>query len=325
MKITLAVLADFALAHDDGKLYITGGGLHHLTFGKLPGVYPRISLALEVEFAPAERASAQTLLIQGTDPTGQAFIKPELLSVALTPTLVALGASQVPIVYHMQYLTFPHEGEYLFTVSIGEEQMVSLPVRATILPGLPTELSAMLDLLQQGFSAFGARDLDGAERLFRSVIEAMPSFAMAHNNLGFVLLDKGQVAEALAEFQKAGETGFDRLELLEANMGCCHYLLGNPTASVALFDNCLNARSFSGGSILHGISDDQLFLVSLPSAGAYTQLMALNAAWSAFRAGQGDVARRRLEIAGSLGDVTTTASVTDSMNKLRSELASAAS
>lgn len=323
MKITLAVLADFALAHADGKLYITGGGLHQLTFGKLPAVFPRISLALEVEFSPAERASTQTLLIQAADPAGQAFIKPELLSVAPTPTLVPVRASHVPIVYHMQNLTFQHEGEYVFTVSIGTEQMVSLPLRATILPGLTTELSAMIDLLQQGFTAFGARDLDTAEGLFRSVIEAMPSFAMAHNNLGFVLLDKGQVDEALVEFQKAGETGFDRLELLDANMGCCHYLLGNPAASLYLFDGCLNSRSFSSGSILHGIGGDNLFLVSLPSAGAYTQLMALNAGWSAFRAGQRDVAMRRLEIATSLVDMTTTESLKDSMSKLQSDLATA--
>lgn len=321
----MAVLADFALAHDDGKLYITGGGLHQLTFGKLPAVYPRISLALEVEFAPAERTSAQTLLIQATDPAGQAFIKPELLSVALAPALVPLGASHAPIVYHMQNLTFQQEGEYVFTVSIGAEQMVSLPVRATILPGLATELSAMIDLLQQGFTAFGARDLDTAERLFRSVIETMPSFAMAHNNLGFVLLEKGQVSGALAEFQKAGETGFDRLELLEANMGCCHYLLGDVAASLALFDSCLNARSFSGGSILHGIGGDQLFLVSLPSAGAYTQLMALNAGWSAFRVGNRDIASRRLEIASSLVEVATTPALKESMNKLHSELTAGAS
>jgi hypothetical protein len=86
----------------------------------------------------------------------------------------------------------------------------------------------------------------------------------------------------------------DRLELLEANIASCYYLLGNAEASLALFENCLNARSFSGASVLHGLSSDGLFLVSLPSAGAYARLMALNAGWSAMRVGRKDLPARFL-------------------------------
>jgi hypothetical protein len=320
MKLVLATLADFALAHDDGKLYITGGGIRRLTFRVLPAVHPRVSLALDVELDAQDRSQQQhTVLIQATDSLGQPFIKPEVLTVSLTPTMLLSEADHLPIVYHMQNLTFQHEGDHVFTVTIGGAE-TSLPLRVNVAAGSATEWGEVAELLGQGFAAFSNRDLATAERNFRAVLAVMPGFGMAHNNLGFVLLDKGQAREALAEFTLAGETGFDRPELLDSNMGCCHYLLGDPATGLQLFDRCLTERSFSTGSLLHGISGDQLFVVSLPSAVAYAALMALNAAWSAFRAGRLPTARERLATASALVTVAASQPLSAALEGLTKEL-----
>jgi tetratricopeptide (TPR) repeat protein len=172
------------------------------------------------------------------------------------------------------------------------------------------------DELLRGFAAFDPKDLDLAEQRLRAVVDAATGIGMAHNNLGFVLLAKGQVEDALAAFRRAEDRDSDRLEVIEANMACCHYLLGYAADSSALFESCLSARSFKSPGILYGISGDRLFLVSVKSATAYTQLMALNAAWSASRAGNRDLAARRATtVAGApLQDLA------DSLNKLRAEL-----
>lgn len=320
MRVTFALLADFALAHPDGKLYVTGGGLHQLVVGQLPALHPRISLALEVEFAPSERGSAHTVVIQAVDPTGESFIKPALLSVALAAPTIQVAPPHTQLVYNMQNLTFHREGEYVFSVSIGGQEQARLPLRVTLVPGSSTELSTLLQLLQEGFTAFGAKDLENAEQRFRAVIEAMPSLGVAHNNLGFVLLAKGQVEDALAAFNRSEEVGFERPELVEANIACCHYLLGNTAASFALFENCLNARSFTSAAILNGISGDRLFIASLPSAGAYTQLMALNAAWSALRAGKPEIAKARAAMAAGLVGIASDQALTDALEELKAEI-----
>ncbi len=170
------------------------------------------------------------------------------------------------------------------------------------------------------FASLGVKDLENAERNFRAIIRTIPSLGIAHNNLGFVLLAKGQVEDALAAFKRAEEVGSDRLELIEANMACCQYLLGNTAASSALFEDCLDTRSFTRSGMLYGISGDRLFLVSVPSAGAYTRLIALNAGWSALRAGNPEVARARAAIAIGLLGIVSDQSISDSLVALTAEL-----
>jgi tetratricopeptide (TPR) repeat protein len=320
MRVALAMLADYALAHDDGKLYVTGGALHQLRFGRLPAVYPRVCLALDLLFEPTELGSSHLVMIEAVDPAGQPYIKPAALTVTPPPPTIDISRTHTQLVYSMVNLTFQAEGEHVFRVTIGGQVQASLPLRVTVVPGSSTEMSALLHRIEEGFAAFGVGDIDGAEQRFRGVVDAMPSMAVAHNNLGFVLLSKGHAEEALASFKQAQEVGFDRPELLDANMGCCYYLLGTPQAALALFDNCLNARAFTGSSVLHGVKGDGLFLVQLPSASAYTRLMALNAGWSALLSARPDLALRYLGMAAGLADIAADPQLAQATDELRAKL-----
>jgi tetratricopeptide (TPR) repeat protein len=320
VRLTLAFLADFALAHPDGKLYVTGGGLHQLRFAALPGIYPYMSLALEVQFDPTERSVFQAVDIEVLDPRGEAFLKAPALSVGLPPSSIEVTGSHAQLVINWHNLTFHHEGQYVFNVRIGTGPRTSIPLEVVLDPGSATSISAVHQTLEQGFAAFTAGDLDAAEQRFRAAIDAIPTLGVAHNDIGFVQLTKGLVEEALISFNRALETGFDRLELLEANMACCFFRLGNYEASLALFQNCLSIRSFSGGAVLHGLGPQGLFLVSLPSAGTYTRLMGANAAWSAHRAGRDELAERFLAMAEGIVGLPEDPGLSVAMSALRSEL-----
>jgi len=87
-----------------------------------------------------------------------------------------------------------------------------------------------------------------------------------------------------------------------------------------LFESCLNARSFNRVAVLYGLSSDGLFLVSLPSAGAYTRLMALNAGWSAMRAGRNDLAGQYMGIALGLMAIPAEEKLTQAIEELRAQL-----
>jgi len=56
-------------------------------------------------------------------------------------------------------------------------------------------------------AALKAGDIATAETLFRQVVVEKPGLAQAHHNLGFIAIQKTNVAEAEAEFRKAIELG----------------------------------------------------------------------------------------------------------------------
>jgi tetratricopeptide (TPR) repeat protein len=188
-----------------------------------------------------------------------------------------------------------------------------------LIPGQPHVTREPAQLLKE-FAALDANDLEDAERTARAVIGQMPTYGMAYNTLGFLLLGRGLVRDALDAFHRAEELSPDRLELIEANIASCQYVLGNAAASSALFDNCLNVRSFAQGGILHGISGANLFLVSVQSQEGYSQLMALNAGWSALRAGRAEIAESRAAIASGLMRIGTDVDVAASLEELKAEL-----
>ncbi len=302
MRLTLAMLADFALAHPDGKLYITGGGLHSLQVGEFPATHPHVSLALELYAEPTDAGRAHTVLIQAHGPSGEVFIAPTLLS-APSSSPISADPQFVQFIFNMSEIVFPQAGVYTFAIDVDDIRQAEVALRVTQGVGVQLESTAeAATLLARGYESFASGDLLAAEEQFRSAIEITPQFSMAHNNLGFVYLANGQVERALASFNRARELRFGRLELLDANCACCYYLLDNYSAALPLFETSLANGVFVGSSVLFGICRSDLFLVHLPSASAYSALMALNAGWTALRMGQLEISRRHLEIARAIQD-----------------------
>src|ERR1035438_8620400 len=68
-----------------------------------------------------------------------------------------------------------------------------------------TDLQAATFATNSGRRLLTAGDLDGAISQFRSAVRIMPSYAMAHYELGLALSQKGVKTEAVGEYRKAAE------------------------------------------------------------------------------------------------------------------------
>src|SRR5438132_8623328 len=110
------MLADQALAHPDGKLYITGGGIRSLNVTTLPARYGQLALALQLVFGPDEVGNQHHLRITARQPDGQE-LRGEA-SIPITPVVSRLdphGVTELPVVFTMRDLIFPLQGEYYFS------------------------------------------------------------------------------------------------------------------------------------------------------------------------------------------------------------------
>lgn len=257
-KVLIALLADFALAHPDGKFYITGGGIETLRFASFPAAYPHLSLALKIEFGPGARTQQHIIEVRPTGPQSEPFAR--RLTVSYAP--IAGGGPQpdepttVQFVYNVDNVSFPVEGPYQFAVVVDGHEAVIVPVRARLSPEAegPTAdwQTTMAEKLQSGFDAFNRGEKETAERIFRELVSEFKGAAVAHNNLGFVLLATGRAGEALESFKRAGELAFERPELLDANTACCLYLSQNFESVLSQIPSMRSSTHFPqpGGS--HG-------------------------------------------------------------------------
>ena len=73
MRVRMAMLADFALAHQDGKIYILGGGIEIIRPDNFQYTHPTLSLVSKVEFAASECGRAHTIEVHPLDADGKAF------------------------------------------------------------------------------------------------------------------------------------------------------------------------------------------------------------------------------------------------------------
>lgn len=293
MRLALALLADYAQAHQDGRLHVVGGGIRSLTFATFPATQQRLALALGIELERAELGLDHLLQIEASGPADQPVSRPVRVTFKVDQAERASGGY-----FHFvstSDASFPVEGTYEFAITIDGEplEQLRLMVRRG---GQPSDDSEVETLLQEGFTAFGRGDRDSAEEGFRKVAERFPNAAGGHNNLGFVLLAKGDAAGALDAFAKAMDLGFPQNEITDANVAAASYILGDSVKALGIFVICLRERIFRTPAVLFGIGPSGLFPIQLQSAAEYTSLMALNAAWSAMRAGDREAFRRYLDI-----------------------------
>jgi hypothetical protein len=303
VRLPVAILADHALAHPiDGKLYITGGGLRRLEFAAFPATHARLSLALGIEIDAGDVGVDHQLTIVPHGPDGRPFFKPIGVTFIVGAKSTPAEQGYVHFVSNMDKVTFPEPGEYGFVIAVDGEEMGSLRLLAETRKAKEAEPAGTNEvdtLLGEGFVSFGRGDLAAAEAAFRQVTTRFPSAAGGHNNLGFVLLSKGDGASALEELSQARDLGYPQTEINAANIAAAHYSTGNAKQALDGFAACLATQVFRGPALLFGIGPEGLFPHQVSSAGEYATLMSLNAAWSAYRLGDAAAMDRYLAAASA--------------------------
>ncbi|NEQ96859.1 MAG: glycosyltransferase [Cyanothece sp. SIO2G6] len=102
-------------------------------------------------------------------------------------------------------------------------------IEQPILPSLKLGAYNNLGSLRQR-----TKDLKAAQQLFITVVEIDPNFAKGHFNLGMVLKQMGQFAEAIAHYQQAIQLQADYAEAYQ-NLGVVLLKLGRVDRSMAAF------------------------------------------------------------------------------------------
>ena len=105
-------------------------------------------------------------------------------------------------------------------------------------PDSPAELEALIALAEREHRA---RRLAEAAAAYRQILMLLPNNAEAHNNLGNVLIDQGQVDEAAAQYERAVAL---KPTLFQAhnNLGNILWKQGHLERAAARFEQTLRSR-----------------------------------------------------------------------------------
>jgi hypothetical protein len=289
MKVVLAFLADHAVAHDDGKVYVIGGGVDRLQVDDFPATHPALALVVKLAFQRAEFGRPLAISLRGvtSDGTPVTPVRQIMILPQATPTMVG-DTVPFPFVHNMHDLVFPTEGLYTFEILANDVEVANVELTVVKAPD-PEEARQVAQMLNEGYASFLGGDHDTAESLFREVIRRAPDTASAHNDLGFTFLAQGDGAAAQHEFEEARRLGFSMAEIVTPNIACCTYLRGDFRAAAKDFLDAMGSCFTTSETILMLIQAKGMTPILLKSSADYAGLMALNAAWS--YTGDGDRTR----------------------------------
>jgi hypothetical protein len=301
VRVVLAFLADYAVAHPDGKVYSMGAGIDRLTFPSFPAIHPQLAVVLKFDFTLDERRREQTIQIKSLNEKGHPFLP--MFGFAINPIVPVRATpdhSPFPFVYTVRNLALATPGNYRFVVEVSNQEVATMPLvvevgSATL--NLSEPVNTLEAALRTGYETFMRGDMLGALAIFDDLAHRFPGSPDVQNNLGFTLLAQGQPEAALAAFERAAEGRYQLKELLDANIACCHFLLGNHGRALTTFTGLLAARLQTAPVMLFLLGRSQARPVILESPGDYLALMALNAGRCAITIGQRSEAVRFAEIA----------------------------
>jgi hypothetical protein len=127
MKVTLAVLADYANVSQEGKLNIMGI-FNQLSTGRFPVAHPSMNLVLRLSAHPIEFGRPQAVRVALAGPDGEKIFE-------LGGDITVQGEPG-QTVYSDQILTlnnlvFPKAGDYSFDVLVNNNHEASVPLKVT--------------------------------------------------------------------------------------------------------------------------------------------------------------------------------------------------
>lgn len=123
------MLADFALGHPDGKVYILGGGLEILRPPALPFVVPNISFVAKIEFTPAETGRPRVIEVVPLDSDARPLSPPTRVDVTPQQRTEYPGLPvSVQVVLNIRDLTIEKAQTLAFAVLVDGHEMASVPL-----------------------------------------------------------------------------------------------------------------------------------------------------------------------------------------------------
>ena len=281
------MLAESAIAHDDGTFSILGGGIDRRSYPEFPAIVPQLSLACKLLFDHSETGTEHSIEIRALNPKLELFLP--LFGLVVVPRPGPAeddGRASISFAYNMRDTVYAEPGTYRFGIWTMSHELGGTELR--LLRSAPQPQApdnTLAGALQIGFRAFMTGDKVEAARIFQRLVERFPDSPDAHNNLGFTLLAQSRPSEAASLFTVALSKKPQYRELVEANLAVCHFLMGDYLRAADMFQGLMPMPLKSPGSVLFAVGRSDHQLVQLVSPTDYLALMALNASRSALRAG----------------------------------------
>jgi hypothetical protein len=287
VRITSLILAESAIAHDDGTFSILGGGIDRLSYPQFPAIVPQLSLACKLLFDHSETGREHSLEIRAFNPKQEMFLP--LFGLVVAPVAGAAednGRASINFAYNMRDTVYAEPGTYRFGIWTMSHELGGTDLRLlrSVSQPQPPD-NTLAGALQMGFRAFMNGDIAEAGRIFQRLVERFPDSPDAHNNLGFTLLAQSRPEEAAGLFAAALSKQPQYRELVEANLAACHFLMRDYLTAADTFQRLMPMPLKSPGSVLFAVGRSNVQLVQLVSGTDYLALMALNGSRSAFQGG----------------------------------------
>jgi hypothetical protein len=143
MRIAYAFLADTALGHPDGKMYVLGGGIDTVFSPTFPFMAQPLSMVLKAEFDPEDTDAPHLVEVQLLNSEGSALI-PSMKTQVLPQRHSKWPdrAVGVQLVLGLAGLRFERPENCQFRVLLDSEEKVSLPLFVERLDQEPQEAGA---------------------------------------------------------------------------------------------------------------------------------------------------------------------------------------
>lgn len=130
MHVDFAVLADYALIDQHGKLSVLGM-FQHIWVQSFPALHPRTHLVIRVRGRRTE-IGVHSMRIRFVDGEGQQLLGGEgSIQFGEPPAGVTEVEAAAVLVFDVP---LPHAGLYQFEITVGSDSPVQVPVSATIAP-----------------------------------------------------------------------------------------------------------------------------------------------------------------------------------------------
>lgn len=138
MQVDSAILADY-VQENNGKLYITGGGIDTLFVNSniLPVRHPSIGIAFRLILSPAElfRTHHLEILLVNADGGRLATVNAQI-RVDSPPQGTSGWPISVPLAINFTNLEFPSLGDYQFELMLNNSSIKSIPLRVVQNPSV---------------------------------------------------------------------------------------------------------------------------------------------------------------------------------------------
>jgi hypothetical protein len=138
MKADFALVAEYASAPPDGKLYVIGGAIRRVASPTFPSILPNLSLVVSLRVPPAECGINHQLQLAFLDPDGEQLMAPPpfTINAAPNPDSKSLPAF-VNIVANVGGLPLPRSGDYAFSLVWAGQEIASVGFTAVVGPPPP--------------------------------------------------------------------------------------------------------------------------------------------------------------------------------------------